>query len=59
MDNAAGLLAVVSETIFGEFRNCGTSYALKIEGKNMERESKNPVTLDPFGELEAKMENKQ
>jgi len=51
MDNAAGLLAGVSETIFGEFRNCGTSYALKTEGKNMGREGKNTVTMRPFREL--------
>ena len=53
------ILFAVLETIFGEFRNCGTSYALKIEGKNMAREGKNPVTMRPFREWEAKMGKKQ
>ena len=46
MEYAAELSAEVSETTSGEFRECRTRFAIKIEGKNRGGEGKNPVTTD-------------
>ena len=46
MEYAAELPAEASEFTAGEFRECCTRFALKIEGKNRGGEGKNPVTTD-------------
>ena len=46
MEYAAELPAEVSETTSGEFRECRTRFAIKIEGKNRGGEGKDPVTTD-------------
>ena len=46
MEYAAELPAEVSETTSGEFRECRTRFAIKIEGGNRGGEGKNPVTTD-------------
>ena len=46
MEYAAELPAEVSETTSGEFRECRTRFAIKIEGRNRGGEGKNPVTTD-------------
>ena len=46
MEYAAELPAKASESTAGEFRECCTRFALKIEGKNRGGEGMNPVTTD-------------
>ena len=46
MEYAAELPAEVSETTSGEFRECRTRFAIKIDGRNRGGEGKNPVTTD-------------
>lgn len=47
MEYAVELPEEESEATAGQFWECFTRFALKIEGKNQGGDGKNPVTTDP------------